>query len=582
MKNTSVILIIICASSIVLPGIPVVALAGIASETTQEAEQHFEKANERHKWADYDAAITEYEKVISLSPGSAIAQNAQYWIGQIYFETGQFDAALSIFQELVDEFPSSVVVPTTKIMIGRVPQAKKNRSLLEAVKKGNIDQVKQLISEGADVNVKDEYGETPLHHAALKGHKDVAELLIAKGVHVDAKDKVGSNTPLGLTTIDGHRDVAELLIDKGADVNAEDWMDCPPLYWAAWHGHKDLVEALIAKGADVGHNDKFGDTAADAAIKGRRSFRGEIVKLLIAKGASVSTLNGIYLATYLGDLTEVESYTKQGKDIDSRDKNGRTLLHVAAMAGQKEVLEFLISKGADINAKDDAGNTALEHAQLNHHKDIVKLLLAEGAINTFPKGWWPTGSTPDGYDMRPDTSQKHGGRASACIRSKGNRMSCIGALVQSFKADQYRGKRVQMSAWIKTQDMELTWLRMSLDGSKRRLGSDDMGDRPIKGTTDWHEYRITLDVPESTVGIVFGAYVLGNGQAWIDDFRFEVVGTDVPSTNILTQEQMNQEWPRLAQRSREYPSKPVNLDFEDLDDFVTENVQHINIEDKDE
>jgi len=581
MKNTSTILIIICASSVVFPGIPVAALAGIASETSEEAEQHFEKANEFHKLADYDAAISEYKAVISLSPKSAIAQNSQYWIGQIHFETEQFDDALSTFKELIDEFPNSIVVPTTKLMIERVQQAKKNKSLFEAVRKGDIEQVGLLISKGADVNAKDKRGETPLHHVALKGHKDVAELLIAKGAHVDAKDN-WSNTPLGLTTIDGHRDVAELFIAKGADVNAKEEDGWTPLHWAAWHGQKNIVELLIAKEADVNSKDKDGKTPADSAIENKGRFQNEILKLLIDKGAIFSTLEGIHLAAYLGDLSKVESYIKQGKDIDTRDKNGRMLLHIAAMAGQKEVLEFLISNGADVNAKDDDGNTALEHAAWNRHRDMAKLLIAKGATPTFPKGWWPTGIAPDNYEMRPDTSQKHGGRASAYINFKADRPGGFGALVQSFKADNYRGKRVQMSAWIKTKNMPRTQLWMRLDGAGRTLGFDNMGHRPVKGTTDWHEYKITLDVPESTVNIVFGALVLGKGQAWIDDFRFEVVGTDVPSTNILTQEQINQEWPELAQRSREYPSKPVNLDFEDLDVFGTEKVQRINIEDKDE
>ena len=152
MKNTSLILIIICVSSTIFPGIPVVTLAGIASETSQDAEQHFEKANEFHKIADYDAAITEYKAVISLLPKSAIAQNAQYWIGQIYFETRQFDDALSTFQKLVDEFPSSVVVPSTRVMIERVQQAQKNRALFEAARKAHVEQVKLLIAEGADVD----------------------------------------------------------------------------------------------------------------------------------------------------------------------------------------------------------------------------------------------------------------------------------------------------------------------------------------------------------------------------------------------------------------------------------------------
>ena len=132
----------------------VLSFSEIQSQTNTEAEQHYEKANELYKLADYDAAITEFEEVIELAPKSAIAQNAKYWIGQLYFETRQFDAALSTFQELINEFPGSMVVSTTKTMIERVQQAMKNKALFEAVKKPDIEQVKQLIIAGTDVNAK--------------------------------------------------------------------------------------------------------------------------------------------------------------------------------------------------------------------------------------------------------------------------------------------------------------------------------------------------------------------------------------------------------------------------------------------
>jgi len=117
-----------------------------------------------------------------------------------------------------------------------------------------------------------------------------------------------------------------------------------------------------------------------------------------------------------------------------------------------------------------------------------------------------------------------------------------------------------------------------VDGTNRMLGLTNMGNRPVRGTTNWKEYNVTLDVPENAMSIAFGALFLGRGQAWVDDFEFEVVGTDVPSTNMLTPGQINQEWPELAQTSREYPRKPVNLAFEDVDDVKTKDDQGVNTE----
>ena len=95
--------------------------------------------------------------------------------------------------------------------------AKQTPSLHKAAGNGDIDMVKLLIAEGADVNAKDERSWTALHHAARNGHKEAAELLIAKGADINAEDKEG-RTPLYIAVCHDYK-VAELLIDKGADSN---------------------------------------------------------------------------------------------------------------------------------------------------------------------------------------------------------------------------------------------------------------------------------------------------------------------------------------------------------------------------
>jgi len=87
--------------------------------------------------------------------------------------------------------------------------------LHRVVKAGDIQQIKSLISSGADINAEDEHGYTPLHDAILRRHKDVVELLISKGADVNAKTVSGC-TPLYYTARSRHHDIAELLRKHGA------------------------------------------------------------------------------------------------------------------------------------------------------------------------------------------------------------------------------------------------------------------------------------------------------------------------------------------------------------------------------
>jgi len=153
---------------------------------------------------------------------------------------------------------------------------------------------------------------------------------------------------------------------------------------------------------------------------------------------------------------------------------------------------------------------------------------------------------------------KHSGKASAHIKFIGSRADGFGTLMQVFKADDYYGKRVRLSAWMKTRDAESANLWLRVDGPKGTLGFDNMQDRAVNGTSRWKKYGITLDVPNNAVNIAFGAFLAGKGQLWVDDYVCGVVGKEVPSTNMMASEQTG-----VVRPPREYPKQPVNLDFEE-------------------
>ncbi|XP_028645531.1 GA-binding protein subunit beta-2 [Grammomys surdaster] len=139
------------------------------------------------------------------------------------------------------------------------------KRLLEAARKGQDDEVRALMANGAPFTT-DWLGTSPLHLAAQYGHYSTAEVLLRAGVSRDARTKV-DRTPLHMAAADGHAHIVELLVRSGADVNAKDMLQMTALHWATEHHHRDVVELLIKYGADVHAFSKFDKSAFDIALE---------------------------------------------------------------------------------------------------------------------------------------------------------------------------------------------------------------------------------------------------------------------------------------------------------------------------
>jgi hypothetical protein len=168
-----------------------------------------------------------------------------------------------------------------------------------------------------------------------------------------------------------------------------------------------------------------------------------------------------------------------------------------------------------------------------------------GAKKPDTGGWRASGSHPQDYEMGTDAQVRRSGKASGFIKSKPSQQAGFGTWMQNIKADDYRGKRLRLSGFVKVEKVEESahlWMRV--DGAQGELLSfDNMDNRPISGTTNWKRHDIVLDVPANAFMIAFGLLLAGKGQAWFDDLTLEEVGQDVASTDV-------------------YASRPVNLDFE--------------------
>ncbi|XP_034456440.1 GA-binding protein subunit beta-2a isoform X2 [Hippoglossus hippoglossus] len=138
------------------------------------------------------------------------------------------------------------------------------KRLLEAARKGQDDEVRNLMANGAPFTT-DWLGTSPLHLAAQHGHYSTADVLLRAGVSRDARTKV-DRTPLHMAAAEGHTIIVELLVRSGADINAKDMLKMTALHWAAQHGHHGVAETLIKHGADVHSLSKFDKTPFDIAV----------------------------------------------------------------------------------------------------------------------------------------------------------------------------------------------------------------------------------------------------------------------------------------------------------------------------
>jgi ankyrin repeat protein len=120
-----------------------------------------------------------------------------------------------------------------------------------AAQAGDVSEVKRLVAAGADVNVQDENGNTPLKYASAEPHPEVLRTLIALGASPHMSDRRGF-TPIHCVAGHGFYkeaiEMAAILIEAGADVNARSTMHgFVPLHEARTVG---MIDFLLEHGAD--------------------------------------------------------------------------------------------------------------------------------------------------------------------------------------------------------------------------------------------------------------------------------------------------------------------------------------------
>ena len=187
-----------------------------------------------------------------------------------------------------------------------------------AIQDGNIEVIKLLIQQGADVNHRCGYGDSPLLVAIRNDDIDTLNVLIKHGANPNSipRHSGGRRTPLMESVLKDNKEIMVALLNANARIN-------------------EVTE-----------------------INGN---------------------NALILATVHGSIECLKTLLERGSNVDQQNNNGETALTMAAKFGSVEIIEVLLQHNASIDAQDFCKRTALMHAAITNHVDCVKLLIASGA-----------------------------------------------------------------------------------------------------------------------------------------------------------------------------------------------------------
>ena len=193
----------------------------------------------------------------------------------------------------------------------------------------DVDAVRELLEQGADVNAPRGDGMTGLHWAALNGNAEIARLLIDAGADLEAATRLGTHTPLHVAAKEGHGELVEILAGAGADVAAVTGTGAMPLHFAAASGDVRAVVALLDHGAPVDPMEpEWGQTPLMfAAALGRT----KAVVALLEAGADAT------ITARVMDLVE--------RDILDRASERRRRTEIAAMRGGTDAQSYPVESG---------------------------------------------------------------------------------------------------------------------------------------------------------------------------------------------------------------------------------------------
>lgn len=283
-----------------------------------------------------------------------------------------------------------------------------NSELMMAAYDGDLDKMRQLLKQGADINQTNKLGSTALYfaagatrtQAAFKGSAEAVKFLLQHGATVNHHSNINGYTTLMAACSNQYAGSVALLLKYGEDVNALTKDGRSALFIAAESLQPEIVKLLLDHGARInGYADANGQTPLLAAIAASPNLNDtysnktalqitaasssslKIVAMLLAHKADINTVDrngqaalGYAVINNNPDLVRMLLEHNADPHITVSSMANSTLLIMAARNRNVEISEMLLKKGANVNSKDQAGKNAMYYAIARGPDELVELL----------------------------------------------------------------------------------------------------------------------------------------------------------------------------------------------------------------